>query len=583
MKPSFDWKAGLRRHLGWIAAGVLALLAYRELLWVQPERTLPEELEEWFFVPSQSLAPAVMMLALWLLYRRIPRLRAAPDVPGSPGVGLGLLGAALVTYLWATYTGATDLLVPSLVFCGAGSAWLWRGGPAVRAARLPLAFLVFAMPLPAPLLNEVIYLLQLGTTELAGAILYGLEIPHLVSGERIVRPKDTFSVIESCSGLRSMEILTLMAILMTDLFRRQGLHAWIVVLAAPFVAFLLNGLRAVLLILNPHAEIAAVHNLQGIAILLGGLFLLFLLDGLLEWGPFGLSSSREPDPPPAPASGETRASHAVAATMGAAVLASLLLPRWEPPDAPAIEALDRASRHVGTLRARPLTTDRLFLGSAGFAESFTLRVEEPGEEPVVLFLGVGNRTERHRSPLSPKTALPGSGWIVEERFSVDPGEGEPPVRASVLRSGSSRVVVYSWTRGAGSWAEEVLRSFLALDRSPLRRSGDVLVVRIGTALRSTTAQGKVKVEQRLVSFFRSLRPLLDELETSLEKSFSRFSWFEKRFSLKGFRSDGTKGSDISELEPLRQSAWDLLNRSTGAAGAPRGGPGTGLQEPWWMV
>ncbi|MDJ0852463.1 MAG: exosortase/archaeosortase family protein [Myxococcota bacterium] len=523
MESSSHWKAVFRQHLGWIAAGALAVVAYRELLWTQPEHALPEELERWFFVPSESLTPAVIALALWLLYRRIPRLRAVPADPGSRGVGFGLLGAALVVYLWSTYTGANDLLVPSLMLTGAASAWLWRGRPALRAVFLPLAFLVFAMPLPAPLLNEVIFLLQLGTTELAGFMLYVLEIPHLVSGERIVRPGDTFSVIESCSGLRSMEILTIMAILMADLFRRRGVHAWILVMTAPVVAFFLNGLRAVLLILNPHSEIAAVHNLQGVAILLGGLFLLFLLDGLLEWGPFGLASHAEPEPAAARWGGGADAtSRVVAAAMGAAVLASLAMPRWEATDPPSLEALRRTSRHIGTLRARPLTTDRLFLGSTGFSESFTLRVEEPGKEPVVLFLGVGDRTARHRSPLSPKTALPGSGWIVEERFPVDLGEAEGEAEGRILRSGSTRVLVYSWTRGAGSWLEEVVRSFLALDRSFLRRSSEVLVVRIGAAL-SSAPGGKMKAEQRLVSFSRTLRPLLDELQATLEKTFSGFS------------------------------------------------------------
>ena len=514
------WRAAIRRNLGWIAAAALAALAYRDLLSVQAELALPEELERWFFVPSSSLSAAVVVLALWLLYRRVPRLRAVPAAPGSPRVGLGLLGAGLLIYLWATYTSATDLLVPSLMLSGAAAAWLWRGAAAIRAACLPLAFLVFAMPLPAPLLNEVIYLLQLGTTELAGAILYVFEVPHVVSGERIVRPRDTFSVIESCSGLRSMEILTIMAILMADLFRRRGLHAWILVLTAPFVAFFLNGLRAVLLIVNPHSEIAAVHNLQGIAILLGGLVLLFLLDGVLEWGPFGLSSPDEPEPEPAgPGGGPPRA---VAAAMGVAVVASLLLPRWEPPSAPPVQAMDRAARHIGTLRSKPLSTDRLFLGSTGFAESFTIRVEQDGADPVVLFLGVGSRTARHRSPLSPKTALPGSGWIVEERFPVDLGEAEGEAEGRILRSGSTRVLVYSWNRGAGSWLEEVVRSFLALDRSFLRRTSEVLVVRIGAAL-SSAPGGKTKAEQRLVSFSRTLRPLLDELQATLEKTFSGFS------------------------------------------------------------
>ena len=91
-------------------------------------------------------------------------------------------------------------------------------------------------------------------------------------------------------------------------------------------------------------------------------------------------------------------------------------------------------------------------------------------------------SSRNRSALSPKTQFPGSGWIVEERYRVRLGPDERPVEASLLRSGSSRTLVYHWREGAGSWPREALRSFLALDRSPFRQSGEMLVVRIGAAV-----------------------------------------------------------------------------------------------------
>ena len=80
---------------------------------------------------------------------------AAPRPPAT-GLGVALLLAGLGVYGWATYTGAGDLQVLSLVFNALACAALWKGSGALRVVALPVAFLLFAMPLPGPLLNELV-------------------------------------------------------------------------------------------------------------------------------------------------------------------------------------------------------------------------------------------------------------------------------------------------------------------------------------------------------------------------------------------------------------------------------------------
>jgi exosortase len=517
---------GARRRpgWGWLACVVLGLSAYRDLLRFEAERELPEELERWFFVPSQSIAPVVLLLSLWLLYRRLRRLRALPQRPAAAWPGGLLLLLGLGVYLWAVHTGARDLLVPSLAANAAAALWLWKGGAAVRVARLPLLVLVFAMRLPAPLFNSIIWQLQLWTTQLSAWMLYLAGIPHHASGERIVRAEHTFSVIESCSGLRSMETLTIVAILMVDLFHRRGWHAWLVVLAAVPIAFLMNGLRAVLLIVNPHSQIAAIHNLQGVVILLGGLIALFLWDSLLEWVP-SLRSRPAPPGPPRPPPPESRRGRllAVAAALAAAVLASFGLSRWEGSGAGYLDVSRRLAAGLGV--SRELELDRSFLGSVGFREAFLRSFPDPEGDgpPRLLFVGIGDRGAIDRSPLSPKVGLPGSGWIVEDEGRVTLAPDARPVRARLLRSGTSRQLVLDWYEGAGSLAGETLRSLLALDRSRWGAPQEIVAVRMSTPLVGSSPREREAAQQILVSLYQRLRPLLDGLElkrTGAEKRFS---------------------------------------------------------------
>jgi EpsI family protein len=554
-----------------VRAGVAVALAgaaaaYHELFWFAPEKSFSEELEELFFIPSQTLAPLVLLLAGWLLYRRAGRLRSLAPDRRAPWLGGALLAAGALVHLWATLTSAPDLLVPSLALVGLGCAALWRGGAAVRAAALPAAFLLFAMPLPAPLLNEVVFRLQIATADLTGVLLTLLRVPHLVAGEQILRTRQTFSVIEACSGLRSIETLTMVAILMVDLFRRPPAHALALVLAAPPVALFLNGWRAVTLILNPHSDLVGVHNLQGVAILLGGLVLLFLLDGLLERLP-GARPSRLEAPAASPAGpGTSRALAGVTALLGVLAAASVALPRFPHPPPEPLLISSRLGQGIGDLFSKELEIDRVFLGSAGFRESVIRRFQRDGH-PVDVFLGLGWRSGRARSALSPKTAIPGSGWILEaEDRVVLPPDGRE-VRSLLFRSETQRLLVYHWYEGSSGIVAETARTLAALDASPLRRAEEILAVRIATDVDAPVATGLPPAAERLAAFYPALRRVVDTLRRDAQSARGEklFRIFQqgKNFSLRRDTDLRVECCWIGHLGEDSAWAWPLL---TGEAG-----------------
>lgn len=507
------------------AAGLAAAAAaYHDLFWYAPGESLSDEIEQLFFMPSQSVAPLVLLLSAWLLYRRAGWLRSLPEA-SAPVLGCGLLGAGALVHVWATLTSAPDLLVPSLGLVAFGVAALWKGRAAVRAVLVPVLFLLFAMPLPAPLLGEVIYRLQIATADLTGALLSLLRIPHHVAGEQILRTDQTFSVIETCSGLRSIETLTMVAILMADLFGRVRFHALLLVAAAPPVAFFLNGWRAVTLILNPHSEIVAVHNLQGVAILLGGLLLLYLFDGALEKLAPGLGAGadgsvrRAPAGPAQAQRGDpgARARAGVVVVLGALAVASWALPRFDEAPPEGLQLSSRLAAGIGDLFSEEVATDRVFLGSAGFLESVTRRFQRDGR-PVDVFVGIGWRPGRARSPLSPKTALPGSGWILDSEQSRLLEPDGRPVRHLVFRSDTHTVLAYHWYEGSAGIGAETWRTLAALDSSPLRRREEIIAVRITIEVDGPVASGLGPAAARLDAFYAELRPVLDALRRRVERS-----------------------------------------------------------------
>ena len=274
---------------------LLGAVAYRALATDGSAGVAGQDIEDLLFEPSEKSALLVLAVAAWLVYRRRHHILALPVASASAGVLALFLVPGTLLFGWALYTGATDLLLISLGLEALGVCAAWRGNAATRALWLPAFCLVLAVPIPAPLLSEIVWSFQLWTAQLGGWMLSAIGVPVFVSGDLIFRARDTFQVIESCSGLRSVETLTLLAILMVDLFRRRGAHAVLLVAAAPPCAFAINGFRVVTIMLNPHSETIAIHTLQGIVVLQVGLLVLYFFDmGLRRW------LKHEPVPVPSP-------------------------------------------------------------------------------------------------------------------------------------------------------------------------------------------------------------------------------------------------------------------------------------------
>lgn len=504
--------AWLKSPLFWLVLAVVVLAAYvYEPLFLPPHDTeFTAQGEEFFFEATQSAGIPVLMLAAWLFYRR-SHYRDLLSGGGSLPGGVGILLLALALYAWGTYTTAADLRLATSALLLAGSAVLLGGGAALRAYCVPILFLLFALPIPPVLLSAVIFPIQLGTAAFAGLVLNGIGVQSFVQGDQILRPENTFVVIETCSGVRTVMTLMMLTVLLIDLFERRGRHAVLLVALTPIVALLTNGLRVVTLVLNPHSSIHSIHNLQGIAMLLVGLTGIYLLDGLLERllgsgdpsaqdGDYGLANAAA-----APVATQAMRLALIAGVLVALVAVDRALPRWqhqrglaEMPDAMLVRIFGEASAKI--------ETDFQFTGSVRYLAHARRRVDIDGM-PVDVHLGVGDEQERRFTLLSPRLAWPESGYATLEKSDVELEPGGPTARRMLLRRGARTVLSYSWfERREGFW-REWWRQAAALDRSPFVRPEHILAIRISTPLERGEAETR-DAEARIRQAWARLAPEL---------------------------------------------------------------------------
>lgn len=432
--------------------------------------------EAMLFEPTGNSPPLVFAATLWLLWRRWPRLRASLGCPPRvlPASLLFALGAGLC--VWSHYTSAPALLLPALT-AALLAAGFWLGGtPGARALLLPACFVLVAFPIPAALINQFMYPLQLFTAKTVVAILDFVGLPTRAQGDLIFRESATFQVIESCSGVRTIETIVMSAFLYHDLFFRSRLQSWLLFALAPLVGLVANLLRVIGIVLNPYSKFAAVHTMQGLVMIVVAVLLLAMVDWVLtRWLPAQAPGQRMRVRSPAPLAPPRAVG--LAAALGALAVTTVVLPPWSQP-AIQEKSISAFPAQLGEFRGEGLKLDREFYGTTTFSEWMNRRYLRDSEWVEVL-LGTDRRLDPFVSPVSLKAAVPGPGAVIEARTEIVLPDGTPAERF-VLHSKRGRDVVYRWNQGTRSPVREVGRALLSLDRGPWRRPGRALVVRLTT-------------------------------------------------------------------------------------------------------
>ncbi len=405
-------------------------------------------------------------------------------------LGIGLIG-------WSNQIDADPLVMPSLILHVTGAALLLGGARMLRTVALPLLALALAAPLPATLVNQVVFPLQLWTVTLTSILLDGIGQDHAVLGDLIVKDAVTFQVVEGCSGLKSTLSLGLAAILYCDLTVRRGTQKALLLALVPGLGLLLNAVRVTLLVLGEIPAESVEHAAIGISMIVGGVAVLAVLEVVLTKTVFR-SSAPLPGGGVAPteafamAPARSRRIRIVAAVVIVAACGVEAAPRgsWPAPR-PAI-SIESLPESIDGWRARALRADRAFLGSVWFQHRI-YRVYEREGESVRVFIGHEDLTRPGRSGYSPKTAIPGSGWLSIRRAGGD----ETPTGNAGAREGAGgtrdrlvveypqrRTLVMHWRIGYAPWGLDLVERWFGWHR--LVHSGErisPLVVRIESDVR----------------------------------------------------------------------------------------------------
>lgn len=220
--------------LAWFA--VLLVICYAPVLTrLVQQWSNDEDMGHGFFVP---------VIAAYIAWQRRDAVLATPLRPNILGLLLVLWGA--VQLLVATLGAELFLARTAFLISIAGSILFVAGTGMLQVLAFPLLLLVFMVPLPAIVYNQITFPLQLLASRVAETVLTLAGIPVLREGNVLELASQKLSVVEACSGIRSLLSLSFLSLVYAYFFDSKTWMRTLLLIATIPIAIVANASRVTL-------------------------------------------------------------------------------------------------------------------------------------------------------------------------------------------------------------------------------------------------------------------------------------------------------------------------------------------------
>ena len=226
----------------------------------------------------------IPLVSIYLIYIKRKEIFAKVNYLFVVGIPVLLLGIALFLggFLWGApldknnYASLIDFSI--FIFIN-GAFILLYGMQAYRSALFPLLFLIFTVPIPTALMDNIIHFLQVGSTEFTNLLFLASGVPFIRDGFVFHLPNISVEVAKQCSGIRSGMAIFIVAILAGYMFLKSYWKIIFLVICAVLIAMFKNGIRIFTLSLlgnyvDPRILASSLHREGGIPFFIVALLLL---------------------------------------------------------------------------------------------------------------------------------------------------------------------------------------------------------------------------------------------------------------------------------------------------------------------
>ena len=234
----------------------------------------------------------IPLFSLYFIHHKRDQILSLQPKPNYLGLLFMIAGFFLYAFNLAVPSLRIGYASPLLMIGILGSIVLFLGGwKLLKVTFLPIAFLIFAVPLPPGYYSSMTMPMQKIAAEVATAFLNlfgqieatskGVIIDVIYKGQRVEPPID---VAEACSGMRLLMAFLALGVAMAYLYQRPLWQKIILIASTIPIAILCNCVRVVItgfiyVFIDQQYAQGVYHDMLGLAMLP----LAFVLYGLLDF------------------------------------------------------------------------------------------------------------------------------------------------------------------------------------------------------------------------------------------------------------------------------------------------------------
>ena len=237
---------------------------------------------------AQIHGPVILVLSLWLMYRKWPELRSICRDERPSTAGWGLLAFALLLYIAGRSQHILIFELGSFILVLAAVLLLMYGKKALRAQWFPLFFMLFMIPLPESVITLLTMPMKSAVSFVTEHILSLLGYPVGRQGVILQVGAYQLLVADACAGLQTVLTLEAMGLFYLNVTRHAAplRNAVLALLIVP-ISFTANVVRVLILCLVTYhfGEAAGQgfpHQFAGLVLFLSALLLILCVDGALQ-------------------------------------------------------------------------------------------------------------------------------------------------------------------------------------------------------------------------------------------------------------------------------------------------------------